>query len=79
MSALSVSESNSPRDRAKQPGIEKSISGLAQTGRKEEPVFNSDFPSPADDSGNRKELRTEAGKSVGKGKPFSYTSENWLG
>ena len=79
MSALSVSESNSLRDWAKQPGIEKSINGLAQPGSKKEAVFNSDFPSPADDSGNRKELKTEAGKSVGKGKPFSYTSENWLG
>lgn len=42
-------------------------------------TFVSDFTSPADETAKFQSSKTESEKSTKRGRPFSHTSENWIG
>ena len=79
MNVLTVSDSNSKLNWSHLPGrVQKNReSDIAK--EKNTLTFVSDFTSPADETAKLQSSKTESEKSTKRSRPFSHTSENWIG
>ncbi len=78
MSVLTINNSNSSLEWSKFHSLTKkkengSLANLKETS------FVSDFPSPNDEIAKKAQPSSDPQKNEKKKKPFSYTSENWIG
>ncbi|PKL82732.1 MAG: hypothetical protein CVV24_08590 [Ignavibacteriae bacterium HGW-Ignavibacteriae-3] len=74
MNVLTINESKSKLEWTRPSKIGKKKNRPSLTDSMEVPFFISEFPSPTDEI-----VKTESKSSVKKKRPFSHTSENWLG
>lgn len=79
MSVLTIPDSSSKLNWSQLPRRVPKISDSDNSKEKNTLAFVSDFPSPADESTKFKITKSESQKSVKKSRPFSHTSENWIG
>ena len=79
MSVLTINGSNSNLEWSKLHNISKKKDSFTLMKSKESSTFVSDFPSPTDELIKKTGSKTESQKSEKRSRPFSHTSENWIG
>lgn len=79
MSVLPVGGSNSSLNWSYTPKRVQKNSESTITKDKDKLTFVSDFTSPADEIEKNQHSKSEPQKSVKSSRPFSHTSENWIG
>ncbi len=78
MNVLTINQSNPKLEWSKLHNIAEKKDRFTLTKGKGSSSFVSEFPSPADEV--KKTLsKTESQKSDKRSRPFSHTSENWIG
>lgn len=79
MSVLTINDSKSKLNWQKPQQRAQNSNDSESTRDKNTLTFVSDFTSPADEVVKFHPSKTDTQKSEKKSRPFSYTSENWLG
>ncbi len=79
MSVLSVADSNRKLNWSQLPRCVQKNRELNIAKEKNTLTFVSDFTSPADEVVKFQSSKTESQKSTKRSRPFSHTSENWIG
>jgi hypothetical protein len=79
MSVLTISDSNAKLNWSHLPGRVQKNRESNITEEKNTLTFVSDFTSPADETAKLHSSKTGSEKSTRRSRPFSHTSENWIG
>lgn len=79
MNVLTTPDSNSKLNWSQLPKRVQKKSEANDAEEMNKLTFVSDFTSPADEVVKFQHSKTESQKSTKKSRPFSHTSENWIG
>jgi len=79
MSVLTINNSNPKLEWTRLPDASKKKDDLTLKKSPDLNSFTSEFPSPVDEIKARTNSNSETPKTDKKKRPFSYTSENWIG